>query len=80
MNITISIDCSPAEARDFFGLPDVKEMQGEVMAKVQEQMSSGLGKMETGDLLKLWMPNSLKGMDQLQEFFSKFTPKSSDND
>ena len=27
MKITVNVDCTPDEARHFFGLPDVKPMQ-----------------------------------------------------
>ena len=34
MKFTIEIDCTPEEARHFFGLPEVKPMQDAAMAKL----------------------------------------------
>ena len=38
MKVNIEIDCTPLEARQFFGLPDVSPMQIAVMDKLQQQM------------------------------------------
>ena len=32
MKITVEIDCTPDEARQFLGLPDMKPMQAALMA------------------------------------------------
>jgi hypothetical protein len=31
LNVEVEIDCTPLEARQFFGLPDVQPMQNAVM-------------------------------------------------
>jgi hypothetical protein len=31
MKVTVEIDCTPAEARQFFGLPNVEPMQAAMM-------------------------------------------------
>ena len=38
MKVNVEIDCTPLEARQFFGLPDVQPMQTAVMEKLQQQM------------------------------------------
>ena len=38
MKVNIEIDCTPLEARQFFGLPDMSSMQTEVMDKMQQQI------------------------------------------
>ncbi|MCV2881466.1 DUF6489 family protein [Actibacterium sp. XHP0104] len=73
MNITISVDCTPSEAREFFGLPDIKDMQAQVMSEMQKQMTKGLGGMAAEDLMKLWMPGPMIGLDQFQEMLRKFS-------
>ena len=42
MKVNIEIDCTPLEARQFFGLPDVGPMQTAVMEKLQQQMVSNI--------------------------------------
>jgi Family of unknown function (DUF6489) len=36
--VNIEIDCTPVEARQFFGLPDVGPLQAAVMERVQKEM------------------------------------------
>ena len=38
MKVNVEVDCTPLEARQFFGLPDVQPMQTAVMDKMQQQM------------------------------------------
>ena len=38
MKVTIEIDCTPLEARQFFGLPDVQPMQAALLAQMEKQL------------------------------------------
>ncbi len=39
MKVNIEIDCTPLEARQFIGLPDVSPMQTAVMDKLQQELT-----------------------------------------
>jgi hypothetical protein len=69
MKITVDIDCTPDEARTFFGLPDVKPMQEAMMSQIQERMTASLSAMEPETMLKTWLPAGVQGMEQLQKMF-----------
>ena len=69
MKITINVDCTPEEARHFFGLPDVKPMQDALMQQIQDRMSANLQVMEPEAMLKTWLPASLQGFEQMQKMF-----------
>jgi hypothetical protein len=69
MKITMNVDCTPEEARAFLGLPDVKPMQEEMLSEVRKRMSASLKAMEPEAMLKMWLPATLKGFEQLQEMF-----------
>jgi hypothetical protein len=69
MKISLDIDCTPDELRGFFGLPDVKPMQEELLKEVEERMRSGLKALDPEAMLKTWLPAGLKGFEQLQEMF-----------
>ena len=56
MKVKIDIDCTPDEARAFFGLPDLGPLQKEMMAQMQERMKSAMGAMDPEAMLKAWMP------------------------
>ena len=69
MKITVDIDCTPEEARHFFGLPDVKPMQDALMQQIQDRMSANLQAMEPEAMLKTWLPASIQGFEQIQKAF-----------
>jgi len=69
MKITVDIDCTPEEARHFFGLPDVKPMQDALMQQIQDRMSANLQAMEPEAMLKTWLPAGLQGFEQMQKMF-----------
>ena len=69
MKITIDIDCTPQEARTFFGLPHVEPMQEALVAKMQERLTQYLDAMEPDALISAWLPGGIKGLTALQEQF-----------
>jgi Family of unknown function (DUF6489) len=69
MKFKVDIDCTPDEARAFFGLPDVKPLQEALMPEVEERMRATLKAMDPEAMLKTWLPAGLKGFEQLREFF-----------
>jgi hypothetical protein len=69
MKITFDVDCTPEEARTFFGLPDVKPMQDSMMKKIEERMAANLDAMTPEALLHTWLPAGVQGMEQFQKMF-----------
>jgi Family of unknown function (DUF6489) len=69
MKIKLDIDCTPEEVRQFFGLPEVKPLQEELMKEVQERLRANIKAMDPETMLKTWLPATLKGFEQLQEMF-----------
>ncbi len=71
MKVTINIDCTPEEARSFFGLPDVRPMQDELMAEMTQRMKQALGAMDPEQMMRTWLPASIQGFEQLQKFWAQ---------
>ena len=69
MKISFDIDCTPDELRGFFGMPDVKPMQEQLLKEVEERMRANLKALDPETMLKTWLPAGLKGFEQLQEMF-----------
>ena len=67
MKITVDIDCTPEEARTFFGLPDVQPMQQAMMAKMQTQMESQMDQLDPSEIMKTWMTPGIEGFGQIQK-------------
>jgi Family of unknown function (DUF6489) len=69
MKIKLDIDCTPDEVREFFGLPQLKPLQEELLKEVQERLRANIKAMDPETMLKTWLPATLKGFEQLQEMF-----------
>jgi len=78
MKIKLDIDCTPEEARSFFGLPDVKPLQERMMKEIEQRLVQGLQAMDPADMMKAWMPATMQGLDQMQRFWSQMAASALD--
>lgn len=69
MKVTIEIDCTPIEAREFLGLPDVRPMQSAMMDKLQSQMAANMEKFSPEALMQSWFAFDPKIAERFQEMF-----------
>lgn len=69
MKVKIEIDCTPIEARDFLGLPDVKPMQEAMMGQMQAKMQENLNKFTPESLMQSWFSFDPKVGERFQEMF-----------
>jgi hypothetical protein len=70
LKITVNIDCTPEEARAFFGLPDVRSMQERLVKEMEQRLSASLQAMSPESMLQSWM-TGLRSLGELREkFFS----------
>ncbi|MBL8709209.1 MAG: hypothetical protein JNL25_08455 [Rhodospirillaceae bacterium] len=69
MKIHLDIDCTPEEARAFFGLPDVAPMQAALMQELQDRLMASVKGTDAETLLKTWMPAGIAGLEQMQKMF-----------
>ena len=69
MKLNIEIDCSPEEARQFFGLPAVSGVQNQMMDLMQAKMEESLQNMDAESFMQTWMPMTIKGWADVQKSF-----------
>jgi hypothetical protein len=69
MKFQINVDCTPEEAREFFGLPDVLPMQQDLMDMVSRRLSENIQTMEPEMLMKTWVPALFQGWTDIQSHF-----------
>ncbi len=77
MKVTIEIDCTPDEARQFFGLPDVKPMQAALMSRMETQMIEAAERFSPDAVLRTWMslaPGGEGFRDAMDKFFRPSSP------
>jgi len=72
MKVTIEIDCTPDEARQFMGLPDVKPMQAAVMGRIESQMTEAVERFSPDAMLRSWMSLMPQTPDQFKDVVGRF--------
>jgi hypothetical protein len=69
VKVQIEIDCTAEEARQFFGLPDVRHANEAVMSGIESGLAAAMKGMDPETLLAKWMPTGAPGLEQLQKAF-----------
>ena len=69
MKISIESDCSPGEARTFFGFPDMESLQKAVLGAAEERLGDAVRGIDAEILVKTWLPQGLKGAEERQGAF-----------
>jgi hypothetical protein len=67
MKVSVEIDCTPLEARQFIGLPDVQPMQTAVMDKLQKQLMANIEKVSPEALMQSWFDPKIA--ERFQDMF-----------
>jgi hypothetical protein len=75
MKITIEIDCTPNEARQYFGLPDVEPIQAAMLAQVEKRMMAEAEKFSPEGLMSAWFSNGAQGADWFRDMIGGFLTK-----
>ena len=66
MKINVEVDCTPAEARAFLGLPDVTPLNDAMVAEMQKRMEANVAAMQPEALMKTWTSFGLQAQDQFR--------------
>lgn len=69
MKLKFDIECTPEEARKFFGLPDVVPMQERLMQELEGRLQENMQNLTPEEMVKTWMPASMAGMAEMQKMF-----------
>lgn len=67
MKLTIDIDCTPTEARAFFGMPDMEPMNKMIVDEMMKRARDNLDTLADPErFMAQWMAMSGKSMEQFQ--------------
>ena len=78
MKINFEIDCTPSEAREFLGLPDVRGLQAEVMKRLEERLLKTVEATSPQEMLQNWFVFNTGGAKQIQDLFKGFLAAGAD--
>ena len=79
MKITMEVDCTPSEARRFFGLPDLEPVQQAAMKRLEEQILEQMTKFPAEGLLRSWLSAGTLSTETMQNFMSGLFKHTSDS-
>ncbi|WP_398477061.1 DUF6489 family protein [Tardiphaga sp.] len=69
MKVTVTVDCTPLEAREFLGLPDVQPMQAAMMDQMQKKMMENMDKYSPESIMQSWFSFDPKIGERFQDMF-----------
>ncbi len=69
MKVTINVECTPEEARAFFGAPDVAPLQDAVLGQMKTQMQKAATALDPETMMKTLFPVNSEGFADLQKAF-----------
>jgi hypothetical protein len=77
MKITIDVEATPQEMREFFGLPNLQPLQDDILNAIRDNMKQGVTGFDPMTLMKPLFPAQMQSMEMLQKtFWDAFTKAS----
>jgi hypothetical protein len=68
MKVHIEIECTPKEARAFFGQPDVEAFNAWLVDQMKARLEQNMEMMKPEELLKGWMAFGGQAQEQFRRF------------
>ncbi|HMP63867.1 DUF6489 family protein [Phenylobacterium sp.] len=70
MKMTVEIDCTPAEARAFLGLPDVTDINEKMVAEMSRRMEANMAMASPDELMKAWTAFGVGAQEQFRKLMT----------
>ncbi len=67
MKITVDVDATPEELREFLGMPDVKPIQDEMLSRLREHLKQGGLGFDPGAMLKPLLSGNVESLESWQK-------------
>jgi len=77
MKVTVDVECTPAEARAFLGLPDVAPLNEHLVEEMRRRMDENLTAMRPEELMKNWFSMGGQATEQFRKMMMAATTGSS---
>ena len=73
MKVTVDVECTPAEARAFLGLPDVAPLNEHLVEEMRRRMDENLTAMRPDELMKNWFSMGGQATEQFRKMMMAAT-------
>jgi uncharacterized protein DUF6489 len=70
MKLNVEIDCTPAEARAFLGLPDVTAVNAHLVEEMTKRLDANMAMAAPEELLKNWFAFGGQASEQFMKLMS----------
>ena len=70
MKVKLEVDCTPAEARSFLGLPDVEALNNHVVDEMKLRIDAGVAMVAPEELMKSWMSFGGQATEQFRKLMT----------
>jgi Family of unknown function (DUF6489) len=70
MKLNVEIDCTPAEARAFLGLPDVTSLNDHLVNEMKKRMDANIAMVAPEELMKNWMAFGGQASEQFMKLMT----------
>ena len=67
MKMMVEVDCTPEEARRFFGLPDVSALNEALVKEMQGRMMANISALAPEEMMKGWMAFGAGAQEQFRK-------------
>jgi len=79
MKITFNIDCTPEEARDLLGLPDLSNFNKALTDELERKMKDGIQLLNNPLSMQSWFGSQNPFLEQMQKTMQNMTSYASNN-
>jgi hypothetical protein len=73
VKVKLEVDCSPAEARAFLGLPDVSGLNEHMVQEMKKRMDSNMAMVAPEELMRTWMTFGGQATEQFRKLMTAAT-------
>ncbi len=73
MKAKVEVDCTPAEARAFLGLPDVAALNEHLVGEMKARLDANLAMLAPEDLMRNWMTLGGQASEQFLKLMTAAT-------
>ena len=74
MKVRVEVECSPEEARAFFGLPDVSPVNELLVEEMKKRTQQNMNMLEPDALMRVWMNYGGQAQEQFFKIMSGSLP------
>jgi hypothetical protein len=73
MKVTVEVECTPVEARNFLGLPDVTPLNEHLVEEMRKRFESNAAMLQPEELMRNWMAFGGQAQEQFMKLMAAAT-------